>query len=131
MRKLLAVAACGMGIWMFSACGGDNSSGGSTAADPVTACKEGTSIMCDKIFKCLTADQIDMYKSIFGLNTEDCTIKLNADCIPEKQNCKAGQTYQPEMGQKCLDGIRNFTCDDLLDPNTPDPAACDQRCIVK
>jgi len=95
------------------------------------ACKEITQIVCDKVFKCLTPSQIEMNKATFGLNTEDCVIKFNADCIPEKQNCKAGQTYQPEMGQKCIDGVTNFTCDDLLDPNTPDPAACGQRCIVK
>ena len=132
MRKLFAVAACGLGIWMFGACGSGNSgTGGSTASDPVEGCKEITGIVCDKVFKCLTPAELELVKAEYGLNTEDCKIKLNADCIPEKQNCKAGQTYQPEMGQKCIDGIKNYTCEDIRDPNTPLPAACAQRCVVK
>jgi hypothetical protein len=128
MRKLLAMAACGVGIWGFAACGSDSGSGGSSASDPVEACKEITQITCDKVFKCLTPAQLEMYKAVFGLNSGDCVIKFNADCIPEKANCKAGQTYHADKGQQCIDGVKNYTCDDLLDPNTPDPAACDQRC---
>jgi hypothetical protein len=121
-----------VGIWAFGACGGDgDGAGGSSASDPVTACKEITQIMCDKIFKCFTAAELEPHKTTYGLNPEDCRIKLDADCIPDKKNCAAGKTFQPEMAQKCIDGIKTFNCNDLVDPNTPAPAACDQTCVVK
>jgi hypothetical protein len=145
MRKLLAVAACTAAIGIFGACG-SNSSGGSTpdaattgdangadavggAANAVDGCKSIVKLTCDKIFKCFSKEELDLLKNEFGLNTADCETKLNAECIPEKANCKAGETYRPDMGQQCIDLFKEYTCDDIRDPNTPDPAACDQRCM--
>jgi hypothetical protein len=128
MRKLLAVAACAVGVSMFGACGGDDNSGGSSASDPVEGCKEVTAITCDKIFKCFTKEELDLAKGTVGLNTQDCIIKFNADCIPEKANCSAGETFHADKMQQCIDGYKSYTCDDIKSQNTPDPAACAQRC---
>jgi hypothetical protein len=127
MRKLLAVVACGVGIWAFSACGSSGDGSGSIS-DPVEACKEGSKIICDKIFACFTKEELEDAKMVVGLNAADCAERQNADCTPDKKNCKAGETFHADKAQSCLDGIRSYNCDDIKDPNTPDPAACAVVC---
>ena len=126
MRKLLAVAACVMGAWIFGACGGDDSSG--SVSDPVEACKQVFEITCDKMFKCFTKEELDAAKPLIGINTADCVAKFSADCTPEKTNCNAGETYHADKMQSCLDAYRTFTCDDIKADPPVTPAACDQTC---
>jgi hypothetical protein len=127
MRKLLAVAACGVGIWSLGACGGDSSSG-SSISDPVDGCKQGNQVLCDKIFKCYTKDELDRLKDGIGLNSSDCTTKFNAQCTPEMQNCNSGETFHADKASECLDGFKTFTCDDIKRDPLVSPAACDQVC---
>jgi hypothetical protein len=127
MRKLLAVAAMGVGIWAFSACGGDDSSSGSIS-DPVEGCKQGNEVICDKFFKCFTQAELEAAKDIIGLNAADCVTKFNAECTPEKQNCNAGETFHADKASECLEGFRAFTCADLKRDPIVEPAACEQVC---
>jgi hypothetical protein len=126
MRKLLAVAACAVGIWGFVACGGGDSSGG-TASDPVEGCKQIQEIMCDKVFKCYTKEQLDASKDKVGLNAADCVIKFSVECTAEKQNCNSGDVFHADKLQACIDGFKTFTCSDVMNPAI-EPAACAQIC---
>ena len=128
MRKLLAVVACGVGISIFGACGGGGSSGGGSVSDPVEGCKQGAQVICDKIFKCYTKDELDLLKDAVGLNAADCATKFSADCTPEKQNCNAGETFHADKASECLDGYKTFTCEDIKRSPIVEPAACAQVC---
>lgn len=129
MRKLLAVTACAVSVWTFGACGSDNNSGGgASVSDPVSMCNETWKIICEKVFKCLSTAELDERKATVGLNTQDCIVKFTAECIPEKANCKAGETFHADKAKACVDGFTSYTCDDIRDTNTPDPAACAQVC---
>jgi len=131
MRKLFAVAACATGVWMFGACGGDNNGGSGSISDAVDGCKQGDQVICDKIFKCFTKDELDQLKDVFGLSTADCVTKLNAECTPEKKNCNSGQMFNADKAQECLDGYKTFTCEDVKRNPPVAPAACAQVCTVK
>jgi hypothetical protein len=129
MRKLLAVAACGMGIWAFGACGGGGDGTGSIS-DPVDGCKQGNQVVCDKVFNCFTKEELDQpaFKAAFGLNAPDCVTKLNADCTPDRQNCSAGETFHADKASECLEGYKNFNCTDIKAQPPITPAACGQVC---
>jgi hypothetical protein len=126
MRKLLAVFACAAGVWMFGACGSDNSGG--SASDPVAGCKQINQIVCDKIFKCFTQTELESSKDTIGLNASDCAVKFDAECIPEMVNCNAGETFHGDKLSSCIDGFKTFTCDDIKRQPRVDPAACGQVC---
>ena len=111
---------------MFGACGSNNSGGGSSG-DPVAGCKEANKVVCDKIFKCWSTDQLEANKATVGLNAADCVIKFEPECIPEKVNCPAGETHHPDKQSACIDGYKGFTCTDIMPPIT-EPAACSQIC---
>jgi hypothetical protein len=127
MRKLLAVAAFGMGLSAFGACGSSGDGGGS-ASDPVSACKEITGVTCDKIFGCFTKEELDAAKQVVGLNATDCRDKLGVDCTADKSNCDAGETFHADKAQACLDGMKTLSCNDIHQNPIPQPAACDQVC---
>lgn len=126
MRKLLAVAACAAGVWMFGACGSSNSGGSSS--DPVQGCKQIYQITCEKTFKCYTTAELEAAKDQVGLNASDCATKYSVDCIPEKTNCPAGETFHGDKLSACIDAYKAFTCDDIKRDPQVNPAACDQVC---
>jgi hypothetical protein len=130
MRKLLAVAACGVGIWTFGACGGGDGSSGGSISDPVDGCKQANHVVCEKIFGCFTTDELNqpLFKMTFGLNAADCATKFDAECTPDKQNCAAGETFHADKANDCLDGYKKFNCDDVKAQPPIAPAACDQIC---
>jgi hypothetical protein len=129
MRKLLAVAACGVGVWMFGACGG-NGDGTGSVSDPVEACKQIKAVICDLMFTsgCFTKDQLDAAQPTIGLNATDCRDKLQPPCTPANANCPTGETYHADKAQACIDGMKTLTCSDLMKDPIPEPAACDLRC---
>ena len=133
MRVWLAVASLGIGFGMLAvACGSDNDGGG---ASPVEACKSVNKVVCDKIFNCLSQEELELNKAIVGLNSADCIVRADAECTPDDTNCKAGETYHADKASACVDGYKTYNCDDIRSrifagaPNpTPDPAACALRC---
>jgi hypothetical protein len=127
MRKLLAVLACGLGIWAFGACGssGDGTGG---VSDPVEACKQVKAVTCDKIFGCFTEAELDAAQPIIGLNATDCRDKLQPPCTPDNSNCDSGETYHADKAQACLDGVKTLSCNDIKKDPIPKAAACDQVC---
>ena len=126
MRKLLAVAAFGMGISAFGACGGGDGTG--SVSDPVSACKENIAVTCDKIFGCFTKEELDAAQQVVGLNATDCRDKLGVECTPDKSNCDSGETFHADKAQSCLDGMKTLSCNDIKKEPIPKPAACDQVC---
>lgn len=126
MRKLLAVFACGAGVWMFGACGSDGGSGSSS--DPVEGCKQVQTIICDKIFKCFEKAELDLAKDRIGLNASDCAVKFSAECIPEMVNCNSGETFHGDKQVACIDAFKTFTCEDIKRDPIVEPAACAQVC---
>ena len=129
MRKLLAVATFGMSIWMFGACGSDGGGSGSIS-DPVEGCKQGNDVVCEKVFNCFTTAEKEssFFKQIFGIDKADCVTKFNAECTPDKQNCKAGQTFHADKANECLEAYKKFNCEDVKADPPITPAACDQLC---
>jgi hypothetical protein len=130
MRKLLAVAACGVGIWAFGACGGGDGDGAGSISDPVEACKQIKATMCDVYFSsgCFTKQQLDAAQPTIGLNATDCRDKLEPPCTPAQANCDSGETFHADKAQTCIDGLKTLSCNDLAKNPIPTPAACDQVC---
>jgi hypothetical protein len=129
MRKFLAIAAFGMGLSAFGACGGGGDGSGSIS-DPVEGCKQANDVVCEKVFNCFTAAEKDtaVFKQVFGIDKNDCVTKFNADCTADKQNCKAGQTFHADKASECLEQYKKFNCDDIKADPPITPAACDQVC---
>ena len=126
MRKLLAVAACAVGVWMFGACGSDGGSGG--VSDPVALCKDVKGTLCDKIFNCFTKDELNLLKDTFGLNATDCRDKLGDPCTADSSACDSGETFHADKAQTCSDGVKTLSCNDIKMDQIPLPAACDLVC---
>jgi len=129
MRKLLAVVACGVGIWAFSACGSSGDGTGSIS-DPVEGCKQANAVVCEKVFGCFTKEELDqpIFKMTFGIDKGDCTTKFNAECTPDKQNCAAGETFNADKANECLETYKKFNCTDIKAQPPITPAACEQTC---
>lgn len=108
---------------------GDDDDGGPSAEE---ACSEGMKVMCGKYFNCLTAEELDFYATVIGNSVRDCTTKLTAaNCNEDAVRCDAGEKYNPARAQECVDGLREFSCDDVagnIAGTTPEPAACDLVC---
>jgi hypothetical protein len=113
----------GLSVLVFLSCGGGDD------LTPVEACKQEWSILCDKFFNCLTADEKEAAKPIIGLNAADCKAKFQAsECNADKAKCDAGETFHSEAAETCLSGIGTLSCNDVKQEQIVLPASCDQVC---
>jgi hypothetical protein len=118
MRRILGLSA----LLLLSCGGGDD-------LTPVEACKQEYSIICDKFFNCLTAEQKEAAKSVIGLNAADCKVKFQgSECNSDKAMCNAGEKFQPTNAEMCLSGLMTLSCTDVMADPIVTPAICDQVC---
>jgi|SRR5215813_8810079 len=101
----------------LSACGGNSST-----QDPLSACKTGSDVVCNKSFQCYPTEAQNLY----GTVSNCITAAEAANCTTAKLTCPAGTTFNSDNASKCIDGYRNESCTDLLNANVP--PACLQTC---
>jgi hypothetical protein len=120
MRKAHALIL--LPVLLLLSCGGDD-------LTPVDSCKQVYSILCDKIFNCLTPAEKELNKADIGLNAADCKVKFQAsECNADKAACDVGETFHSDNAQMCLSGFMMLSCNDVkADPFIP-PAICGQVC---
>jgi hypothetical protein len=108
---------------------GGTSCGGGDDLTPVDSCKQVWSILCDKFFNCLSADEKEAAKAVIGLNAADCKVKFQgSECNADKASCDSGETFHSENAQMCLSGLMTLSCNDVKADPIVTPAICDQVC---
>jgi hypothetical protein len=106
-----------------------SSCGGGDDLTPVEACKQEYSIICDKLFNCLSADQKEANKADIGLNAADCKVKFQgSECNSDKAMCNAGETFSAGNAEMCLSGLHTLSCTDVMANPIVYPAICSQVC---
>jgi hypothetical protein len=114
-------------LLMVAGCGDDDAD--SSTADPATACKAIVAETCSKYFGCFTEAELSLAAATIGNNESDCRTKLGGtSCTAQKLKCDSGKTYSASKASECLDQYKSLSCDEISDPATADPAACEQIC---
>ena len=98
-------------------------------ADPVAACKEMTSAMCNKIYGCLTGADLEALKSVLGANAAECARMMQAEnCTADSAKCDAGTSYKPDKAAQCVSDVKSMTCAALMSEDSDGPASCAAVC---
>jgi len=124
MASLMAVVAA------TGACGG--SSGGGES--PVEACKDLNAAICERLYACLTADEL----AAAGFpDSEAACVTMSeaaAGCSAQTTEnvCDGNEKYHPDQASTCIDQISGLTCADIrADQNLDEQApACAKTCSV-
>jgi hypothetical protein len=124
-RVALFVVLLGLGLLPIG-CGSDDDDG--ISSDPVGQCKDAAKATCAKFFGCFTSDELSLVAQLVGNNEADCITKFSADCNTEGVKCDSGETYSSSAGKECISQIKSLSCDEIKNPATATPAACDQTC---
>lgn len=120
--KLGRAAALGLFLTVLVVPGcGDDDAGPSAES----ACRQLTSVVCDKVYTCLTAEELALAGE-FGSTEEECRTLINAEnsCAEDVQ-CEEGE-YNAAKADDCLDAFRALSCANLRAGTTP--AVCDEVC---
>jgi hypothetical protein len=127
MKKLLA-GLCMVGMFSVVGCGGDDDKAGDTS-NAVAGCKTFADATCAKIFGCFDKAVLDLLAEQFGNNEADCKTKLKSECTDTKTQCDSGTSYDSAAANECLKQFNALSCDELSDPATATPAACEDDAI--
>ena len=127
MNKALFVVLLGLGLLPIG-CGSDDDDGVSN--DPVGQCKDAAKATCAKFFGCFTNDELNLFAQLVGNNEADCVTKFSESfmCNAEGVKCDSGETYNSATGKECINQIKSLSCDEIKNPATATPAACNQTC---
>jgi hypothetical protein len=97
-------------------CAGNNDGGES----PRQACEDTTSALCERIYACLTPEEL----SANGLpaNEAACvtSFQANEGCAAQTTDnvCTNGNAkYSPSEASECIDQVHGLTCSEVRDPN--------------
>jgi hypothetical protein len=105
LALLMAVAVSG--------CGG---------TDPLTACKDGVSAVCDKSFACFPTEA----EQIYG-NVSNCKTTFGAaTCTTDNTTCPAGTSFNSGNASQCVNDYKNESCTDFANHNIP--SSCLNTC---
>ncbi len=96
--------------------------------DGITECKRLYAAECDKIFMCLTADQLAAAADSVGTTATECATMAEAmdPCVEDQ--CQGAGTFDGAQAEKCVAAYEAFTCDQFTDTTTPDPVECGTVC---
>lgn len=121
MRHLSYLSAFGL-FTLLAVCL-TNCGGGSVS--PADACNQAMAAMCERASTCggvAALNELGGFASV-----AECTKGLQAaSCTSNNITCPAGQVFQSDQAQKCVDSLRSQTCVDYT--NGIQPAACDLVC---
>jgi uncharacterized protein YgiB involved in biofilm formation len=110
-------------FFLSLACGSDD-------LTPVEGCKQVYSVICDRIFSCFTAAELDAAKDVVGLNRADCNIKFGAaNCSMAQASCDLGEKFNSGNAEMCVGMLGGLSCNDIKRDPIPLPAICSQVCV--
>lgn len=101
----------------LAGCGG---SGGNTS-DPVAACKNVFTTLCDKLFQCNPSGAAQVYG-----NASSCASTLGAGCSAGNASCPSGTSYNAGNASSCINDYSNESCADVMAGTTP--PSCSHVC---
>ena len=106
---LLAIALAG--------CGGSNNN----TSDPVAACKDVFTTLCNKLFQCNPTQAGQVYG-----NSSSCASTLSAGCNSTNTSCPSGTSYNAGAASTCINDFGNESCTDLAAGT--EPPSCSHVC---
>jgi hypothetical protein len=129
MKKLLA-GLCMVGMFAVVGCGGDDDEKGGDTSTPIAGCNAFADATCKKIFGCFDEAVLDLLAEQFGNNESDCKTKLKKEgCTEAETQCDSGTSYDAAAANECLKQFNALSCDELSDPSTATPAACEDDSV--
>jgi hypothetical protein len=109
---LAAVVGCGGS--------GNNGSAGNTS-DPVAACKNLFTTLCNKLFQCNPSGAAQAYGS-----SSACVTALSGNCNAAGTACPSGTSYNASNAATCINDYANESCTDVT--NNVSPTSCSHIC---
>lgn len=101
-------------------CGGSNGAAGDTS-DPVGACKNLFTTLCNKLFQCNPTQSAQAYGS-----SGACVTALSGNCTAAGTACPSGKSYNASNASACINAYAGESCTDVSNEVTP--ASCSQIC---
>jgi hypothetical protein len=101
-------------------CGGSNGAAGNTS-DPVAACKNLFTTLCNKLFECNPTQAGQAYGS-----SAACVTALSGNCSAAGTACPSGKSYSASNASACINAYGSESCTDVTNGVTP--ASCGQIC---
>jgi hypothetical protein len=96
-------------------------SSSSNSSDPVAACHNVFTTLCNKLFQCDPAGAAQAYQ-----NASACASTLGANCSSAGSSCPSGTSYNAGNAQSCINDYGNESCTDIENGTTP--ASCSHVC---
>jgi hypothetical protein len=96
-------------------------SSNSNASDPVTACKNFVSTVCNRVYVC--------FPSTPG-TAASCTTTAEANCTTANTTCPQGQTFNSSNASQCITDVGNLSCTDIQNiyAGGNPPTSCENVC---
>ena len=101
-------------------CGGSNGAAGNTS-DPVAACKNLFTTLCNKLFECNPTQAGQAYG-----NSAGCVTALSGNCTSAGTACPSGKSYNASNASACINAYGSESCTDVTNGVTP--PSCGQIC---
>ena|SRR5689334_5739581 len=100
-------------------CGG--SSGSGDTSDPVAACKNLFTTLCNKLFECNPNQSAQAYG-----NSAGCVTALSGNCSAAGTACPSGTRYNVSNASACISAYGSESCTDVANEVTP--SSCSHIC---
>lgn len=101
-------------------CGGSNGAAGNTS-DPVAACKNLFTTLCNKLFECNPTQAGQAYG-----NSGACVTALSGSCSAAGTACPSGTSYNASNASACINAYAGESCTDVTNQVTP--SSCSHIC---
>src|SRR5215470_19527066 len=85
-------------------CGGSNGGAGNTS-DPVAACKNLFTTLCNKLFECNPTQAGQAYGSASA-----CATSLSGGCSTTGTSCPSGKSYSASNASACINAYAGESC---------------------
>jgi hypothetical protein len=103
-------------------CGGSGNNGAAgNTSDPVAACKNLFTTLCNKLFQCNPTGAAQAYGS-----SSACVTALSGNCNAAGTACPGGTSYNPSNASACINDYAGESCTDVT--NNVSPASCSHIC---
>jgi hypothetical protein len=102
-------------------CGGSGNNGAGNTSDPVAACKNLFTTLCNKLFQCNATGAAQAYGS-----SSACVTALSGNCNAAGTACPGGTSYNPSNASACINDYAGESCTDVT--NNVSPASCSHIC---
>ena len=103
---------------------GSNGSGNNPAgntSDPVAACKNLFTTLCNKLFECNPTGSAQAYGS-----SSTCASTLSGNCNSSGTACPSGKSYSASNASACINAYAGESCTDVTNQVTP--SSCNSIC---